>query len=221
MNRKTFLTILIGIVTLVVVGIIAFLVISFWKGDRTGTTGSGFSLFPGLGGNSNQVVDGTETPEDIELPPGATLNDENVPRLRRLADFPVIALQSYTRPEKIIIQRIVEIPQEAATEPVTEEAAEETEIPTEEAPEQPLTETLIEVVDINQLYARYVRQDDGAVFTSKIANQITQKHTALGPIPYAGDSGIGNYGNSIVYRFFNNNSQTIETFIGSINENNI
>jgi|GEM_PF-1647849 len=209
MKRKTFLTILIGIVIVIVVGIIAFLIISFWKGNQGGEQDSGFSLFPNRDGNSGVI----KTPDE---PTDETLVDEptdggvtqKVARLRRLADFPVIALSAYYRPEKVVVERIIQTP--------TEESVDENgEIVIEKAA---AAETVTEILDINQLYARYIKHEDGAVFTSKIANTLSQQQTTLGSIPYAGDGLVGNNGKSIVYRFFNDNSQTIETFMGTISK---
>lgn len=211
MQRKRFLTILIGIVVLAVIGVILFLVLSFARNNNQEGQGSGFSLFPGGTGSQidTETPDGNQQETPNEEPVG---NTQDTPRLRRLADFPVVALASHYRPEKIVVERIVETP-------VTTDE----ETPVEEVEVEPETtaETITEILDINQLYARYVRQEDGAVFTSKISDTLEQKQTTLGAIPYAGDSVIGNNGNSIVYRFFNDTTRSIETFIGNIVEKKI
>jgi len=201
MNRKTFLKILISTVVIIVLAVVAFLIISFWKGGQSERQDTGFSLFPGRSNVSEvtQVSDqgsdqGSETETPVDQP-------QSVDRLRRLADFPVIALSGYYRTEKIIVERIVDAIIEEGEEP------------------SKVTET--EVLDIEQLYSRYIRQEDGSVFTSKIADTLKQEQTTLGSIPYAGDGEIGNDGRSFLYRFFNENSQSIETFLGTVVEKSI
>ena len=212
MQRKRFLTILIGIVVLAVIGVILFLILSFARNNNQGGQGDGFSLFPG--GTGSQIDTGAPSDISQETPSDEPVdNTQDTPRLRRLADFPVVALASHYRPEKIVVDRIVEVPV-TIDESTGEESA-------EAASETTTTETVTEILDINQLYARYVRQEDGAVFTSKIADMLEQNQTTLGAIPYAGDSVIGNNGNSIVYRFFNDTTGSIETFIGNIEEKKI
>lgn len=209
MKRKNFLTILISIVVIIVLAIIAFLIISFWKGEQGSTQDSGFSLFPNRGGSSVVETPGTTSEDEDEIISEDTETGQKIPRLRRLADFPVVALAAYSRPEKIVIERIVESKEKTSDESTDQEGIIDITIKPEK---------IIEIIDIDQLYARYIKQEDGAVFTSKIANTLMQTQTTIGNIPYAGDAVVGNNGNDIIFRFFNDRSQKIETFLGTIKE---
>lgn len=194
MQRKRFLIILIGIVSLAVLGVIIFLVISFQKGTL-GTNGiDGFSLFPG-GSNTSINNNNNETPETNNQENGEITTEQNIPRLRKLANFPVTAVALYTRPETITLQKKNIDPASPETEIVT-------------------TENILAQVP----YARYTRQNDGAVFTTKIGNILNQTQTSVGTIPYAGDVVIANNGNTILYRFYNENRNTLETFMTTIPE---
>jgi len=202
MNRKKFLSILIFIVVAVVTAIVVFFIISFWKGGGNSGTNSGFSLFP----NRNSGTTG-EDPATTGKPSGdATGTNDGIPgsvsRLRKLADFPVVAITSYTRPEKVIVNRL----QEPTPTPEGE---------TPVATEPVFTQ---EIIDVNQLYARYIKQENGAIYTSKIGSTLTQKQTTKDVIPYAGDGLFDGSGNNVLYRFYNETTNDIETFFGTITE---
>lgn len=200
MDRRKFLSILIFIVVAIVTAIVVFLIVSFWRGDTNNGDGSGFSLFPNRGNNGGV---GEQTPDGEGIPDGETPGEtgEDRDRLRKLADFPVIAVSGYYRPEKVIVERLRE------------------NITVDEAGISQTTQTMEkEAIDVNQLYARYIKQENGAVYTTKIANTLVQKQTTTDVIPYAEDGAIDGSGNNIFYRFYNESTHTIETFLGTINQ---
>lgn len=219
MERRKILIAITVLILLALLSVLIYVFINAVRPDPTDPTGSRRPLFPfGNGGTqTEEPVDTTDDEQSVQT--GVDIESSDA-RLRKIADFPTTAVVPFYTTDTFVVTREVPIETEATVVADLAVGEEVTEATVESEPVV-LTETIQEEVAVENLYARYNRMADGFIFESKITGDLTQQQVTDTDIPNVQEAVFGQQGGEALLRFFNQNTNTIESFLGRIDESEL
>lgn len=195
-RKKIIFAVLIGFILFLVAGY--FLILT--RKEQEDSIETTKNLFPfgevstGVGDiignlqNTNNSEKGQSTDEPEPEPAPETLE----PRLRQISNFPTGGFGSLIKTE-------------------------EKEITDIQVDEEGNSTQIIKTVDIENQFVRYTTIDDASIYESKItSNQISSENIVENFIPNAEHAFFDISGNNILFQYWNNNDQAIESYLTSI-----
>ncbi len=126
------------------------------------------------------------------------MEKQSVTKLMKISNLPIAGYTVFTK------ERFKEVP--VVTPPTTENIM-ETPLPTKTKPTPPPTEFIPAL--------RYVERSTGNIYQTFV-DKIDERNLTTTVIPQVYEASFGNKGESVVMRYLKDNTNTIETFVGSL-----
>ena len=219
MNKRKVLTILVVVVLLALLGVMAYIFIGFFGSPDEAGEPTRRPLFP-FNGGGDPVVEPSDTGDTTDdTPDDGVLTDEDVPVLRKIADFPTTDMTSYYIDDTVTLTREIQVesvPVVSAGVVGDEDTDSETEAENPDISDESviITETVTEIIDVQNLFVRYNSVEEGYIYESKINDEITQRQVSNTELPNIQEAVYNTAGTRTALRFFNENSNSIETYNG-------